>query len=66
MASIGSDSHSVNTLVILLLRGLRTVTSEKLALMGWISASWNEAARTASELERVLVKAMYGVDLPSN
>ena len=63
-ATLGGDSHSVNTLVLLLLRGVRLTTRERLTLMGWQSPEWDLADRNAGELERVLVGALYGIDLP--
>jgi len=63
-ATIGGDSHSVNTLVLLLLRGIRMTTRERLILMGWQSPEWDLADRNAGDLERVLVKALYGIELP--
>ena len=63
-ATLGGDSHSVNTLVLLLLRGIRLTTRERLTLMGWKSPEWDLADRNADELERVLVRALYGIDLP--
>ena len=63
-ATLGGDSHSVNTLVLLLLRGTLLTTVERLALMGWQSTAWEVARRNATELERLLVKALYNIDLP--
>lgn len=62
-AMLGGDSHSVNTLVLLLLRGIRLTTRERLTLMGWQSPAWDRADRNAGELERVLVRALYGINL---
>ena len=64
IAVVGSDSRKVNSLVLLLVRGLRTVTAERLSLMGWQSDAWDKAALLSHEWERQVVRAMYGIELP--
>lgn len=64
IAVVGSDSRKVNSLVLLLVRGLRTVTAQRLSLMGWQSDDWDNAALVSHEWERQVVRATYGTELP--